>query len=319
MLIKLKDGAEPTFVARAAKLDQWMHHFKFSDCAVAGYYKYHGLAATDSFVARAAAEEKYQHRLAIYHSIDHSIWEEFLRSAIDAMSLGSLDACSVIDIASGTGRNSFLFHRFGFGQIQSSEIRPSQCDQQRLILEHSVEFGSDGRISIDNCPHSADSAEFLAHYSGRQYDVVASLGLLYHLENPIRHLEIAKRLSKRYVLIHSLTHIGDITPWVWRLTIEPPEVVTKATSGISWTPHYHSVPALASSLGFKSCKILYPAVYARGFPDFATFPRIRGRFSYWIDRFATALGLETLANNSKPDTMKRYYTSPHNFAYLLEV
>src|SRR5690606_31610402 len=126
----------------------------------------------------------------------------------------------------------------GLKKVHAVEIRPEQVAQSQLIQKLATNLRTDN-LTITYDSTSADDPDFRA---GEQYDVVLSLGLLYHLANPVQHLRNLARLTKKTLIINTLIHRKYAR--YWQLVLEDAAFITKATQGVSWIGHYSEVHRL---------------------------------------------------------------------------
>lgn len=232
---------------------------------------------------------------------------------------------TVIDLASATGKNSFIAADYGFGRVISSEIRKNSNEQQKLILECADNPDYFDRIEAINDPVSADVPEFPDRYREYQADVVMSAGLIYHLVNPVQHLLNLHAMTRRYVILRTMTHDIRAAEDSWRLLLEECDVITKAAaSGVSWTPHFFGLTRLLKEIGFRRCEIHYPEPYARNHPNYkgGYVPR-GGRIR---DQLLAKIGVRTRAMREReqyrssfdPAYYEKLDIMPGNFFYVLE-
>ena len=185
-----------TFKARLAELAPWMHHFKFDEKMYTGYYKTAGLGEQLTFCHEESNEEDIGSLSKAFAQLDHMVWNDFLIGLFDRLHLESLATKTILDISSATGKNSIIAVDYGFGQILSSEIRGKLCRQQTLLYDCMEDKKYKENIEVSNDTISADSPDFNDLYQSKNVDVVLSSGLLYHLANPIQHLQIYFILRK---------------------------------------------------------------------------------------------------------------------------
>ena len=81
-------------------------------------------------------------------------------------------------------------------------------------------------------------------YAGAAIDVVFSLGVS-HPRKSGSNLSNLKRIARRFVVVHTLTHQNHSIGWVDSATREA-DWITKGTSSVSWTPHYLGLAHCAS-------------------------------------------------------------------------
>jgi hypothetical protein len=225
----------------------------------------------------------------------------------------------LLDVASATGQMSLRAVDAGFGRVLSSEIRPEQVAQQELILA-SLE---DGRyrtaIEVVHDPVSADAETFPDRYREFQPDIACSLGLLYHLANPVQHLVNLREITRRYALVYTMVHFSPVARRMWTLTLEDRAWMTKAVAGVSWTPHFLELARVAREIGFRRVTPLYPDIFSRHFRDYGHYTRrtdARLLGEMLCDRmFGIKLGS---ARNSRPEYFRHSGMSPAYFGYVME-
>lgn len=288
----------------------WMHRYRFDDSTITGYYKALGLGNL-TFVNRQSSAADIEKMRRAYESIDHTAWPRFYRRMLEHIPEAARPSMTVADISSATGRNSILAVDAGFGRVTSSEIRPEQCAQQELVYRCLANPIYRDRITVLNDTVSADDEAFPGRYD---VDVALSFGLLYHLANPVQHLVNLHRMVRHSAVVYTMTHQSMASRGMWRLTLEDPEGVTKATSSISWQPHYLDIPQLCRDIGFKSVTMLYPDVFEARWPRYAEYTRAHEK----IDALLSFAGLRRgpLSAND-PRLTKITGINPNYFAYVL--
>jgi SAM-dependent methyltransferase len=238
----------PELERELLRMQPWMQPFRLAENVIVGRFK----KSVDSTVCISTSPPeliaKMQEAYAGYMAGD-SLWS--IRTLLARVE-GAADK-SFLDIASATGRFSFGLAAGGAGSVLGVEIRPEQVAQAELIRSLDDRFAA---VRFEHEPTSADDPGFRA---GEQFDVVLSMGLLYHLTNPIEHLRNLRKLAREAVLMHTLTHTQQREYWM--LTLEDPAGITKAWEGISWIPHWNDVPELMRQAGFRSVEVIAsPAV-----------------------------------------------------------
>lgn len=306
------------------ELAPWMHQFRFSDDALVGYYKFSGLGWDMTWCNRNSDPDRISRLVAAYEAISHGAFKRCLFQLFDKLDLPDRKSAAVIDLSSATGKNSFIAADYGFGRIISSEIRQASSEQQKLIVHCTDHDAYLGNIEPLHDPISADAPNFAERYLDCRPDLVMSIGLLYHLADPVQHLINLRRITQRYVLLHTMTHDIKGAEDAWRLLLERSEVYTKATSGISWTPHFFGLTNLIKKVGFRRCEIFCAEPYASNHPKYALghVPdggRIRdqllARFGF---RTAAARERDRYLGNFNPNLYEKLDVMPGNFFYLLE-
>jgi SAM-dependent methyltransferase len=237
----------PELEERLIALRPWMHAYRLADDTFLGTFKYQLGGAGTTVCTPSSPAETIEATRRAYEEVVRGdpLWR--VRLLAERGLLGG----TALDIASATGMHSFGLADVGAPDVLGVEIRPEQVEQAQLLKSLAPERFSNVRFAHE--PTSADDARFR---QGESYDVVLSLGLLYHLSDPVEHLRNLRRLTRRALLLTTLTSPG--TPGSWQLVLENPDVITKAVGGVSWIPHWASVPELLKELGFDRVEIVAP-------------------------------------------------------------
>ncbi|MEA2064227.1 MAG: hypothetical protein U9P14_11050 [Gemmatimonadota bacterium] len=314
MELELQQSKIDLFTDSLKKLAPWMNQYKFSDEMVVGYYKYDGLGEEMTFCHSRSPRERIECLLNAYHSNNHSIWMDFVRILFDRLELQSPGNAALLDISSATGHNSILAVDYGFGKVYSSEIRKHQCDQQNLIYDCLEDQKYRQRITVANDTISADSPDFIDLYRDVKLDTVLSFGLLYHLMNPVQHIRNLYEITDRYAIIYTMTHQEPNMETLWKLRLENKDWITKATSSISWCPHFMGLPEIIKQIGFRSVQIVYPEVFNRNFPVKAYSVK-KMALQKQLRKFGIKVGYY---KNLDFNFFKQLTVNPSYYAYILE-
>jgi hypothetical protein len=320
MELKLDPGCVRSFEDRMETLTPWMHTYKFGESIYTGYYKHEGLGELTYVNSRSDPAAIARMRTA-YDTRDWTAWPGFVESLFDrvAPDVRARAGMRLLDVASGTGQLSIRAVDAGFGRVLSSEIRPHQCAQQELVLGSLADRKYRSSIEVVNDPVSADAESFAERYRDFNPDVVCSFGLLYHLANPVQHLINLRSITKRYVLVYTMAHQYPLAKRMWSLTLEDREWMTKATSGISWMPHFLELARVAREMGFRNVAPVYPDMFRRHFRDYDRYTRMtdaRLLAEIACDKvFGLKLGS---ARNFRPEYFRHAGMSPAYFAFVME-
>jgi 2-polyprenyl-3-methyl-5-hydroxy-6-metoxy-1,4-benzoquinol methylase len=227
------------FEREVMALQPWMHPYRFGDRTYTGHFKLHGIRET--CCVSGSSPDLIARMAAAYADHERGQPDALADRVLADLAPGS----TVLDIACATGRHSFALASRGL-DVTGVEIRPHQVDQTRLIQRAAPDAAA-WPMRFEHEAASADDPDFR---KGETYDAVLSLGLLYHLGNPLQHLATLHRLTRRVAVVHTLTHPNPLAAGYWALTPERRDGVTKAVQGVSWTPYFGAVPALLRSVGF---------------------------------------------------------------------
>jgi SAM-dependent methyltransferase len=219
----------------------WMHTFKLGDDAYVGTFKYHLLPDT---VFLRSEPQLFAEGERAYADVASGAPFAHIDQALERLGV-DVGETTFLDIACATGMYSFHLAGNGAKEVRGVEIRRDQVEQARFLQ------GLDERFALPSLhfDHVAMSADDPSYLGDERYDVVLSLGLLYHLADPVQHLRNLRRLARRGIVLHTLTNLYG-KPGLWTHVAEDPTVITKATAGISWMPYYRDLPALLESVGF---------------------------------------------------------------------
>ena len=249
MRLQVPESRLPTLEKQIVCLQPWMHPYQFSEQVFTGRYKYHYI--NETCCLSSSPPELIERIRSAFDDYMQGHPYFFIDRVLELLG-PDVRSSSFLDIACATGRFSFYPALEGAGQVLGIEIRKSQIEQCELIRETDTRL-RDLRITFQHVPTSADDESFL---EGHCYDVVLCMGLLYHLKNPLQHLRNLYRLTNRIAIVRTLTHSLPMGVGYWRMVAENPTVITKATEGISWIPHYKDVPGLLKKAGFKRVEVL---------------------------------------------------------------
>ncbi len=152
---------------------------------------------------------------------------------------GSLRGKRVLDIACNSGFFSIQCALLG-AEVVGFDARPELIEQARL-LKRITGAGSAGFRVLD-------FDEMTPEALGGTFDIVLSLGLLYHLPDPVRALERTRAMARRVILLDTATHPAD--DWSVHLKWEEPfDIRTAARAGIVALPTRRSVDLMLRHIG----------------------------------------------------------------------
>jgi hypothetical protein len=165
-----------------------------------------------------------------------------------------------IDLACHQGYYSIQLANAGFGHVQAFDVRNEHIDDAKLL----------GQIyGLDNLhAQRADIFDLTAAASG---DLVLMFGLLYHLENPIGALRIARALTRKACVLETqvVPHMSGMVDWGSYEYVRPlkgclgiideidethaPEA---SVTGICLAPSTEGLIWLLHAVGFKHVRVL---------------------------------------------------------------
>jgi hypothetical protein len=322
MQFELKTERRAEFEDQLERLGDWFHSYKFGESIYTGYYKIEGVSWGRTWCNSRSDAARIAALRAAYERRDLGPWRDTIFSALRRLDIDPAKSIA-LDLSSASGRNSFFLCDYGFERVIASEIRELSHRQHRLILDSISNEDYSRRTVTINDPISADAAEFPDRYIDEAVDVACSFGLFYHIVNPMQHLINLKRITKRYVLLFTKTHLevslGQSGRRGWRPTIEPAVDIANAAFGFGWTPHYLEVPQAAEQVGLRLIGIEYPEPFARNFPYFRARPA-----ELLARRLAESAASRLLrrpighVRNNEPLYGAQFHLHPNYFMYVFE-
>jgi hypothetical protein len=136
----------------------------------------------------------------------HSTRLEMMESALDACVGGDCSALTAVDLACHQGWFAMHLARRGFKSITAVDARAEHLADAQLMADVlGVRTLKPMQLDIEE----ARAAEIGTH------DVTLMLGLLYHLENPVRALRLARAVTRKVLLVESqvVPHLSGTVDW----------------------------------------------------------------------------------------------------------
>lgn len=124
----------------------------------------------------------------------HSTRLSMLRAAIAARFGTSVAACSAIDIACHQGYFSTQLAQAGARDVLAVDARPEHVADATLIRD---------ALGLTNMRVAQSDVHALSPATVGTFDIVLMLGLIYHLENPVGALRVARALTKGLCLVET--------------------------------------------------------------------------------------------------------------------
>jgi tRNA (mo5U34)-methyltransferase len=187
-------------------------------------------------------------------------------AAIDRTFGEDWSGLSVLDLACHQGWFASHVARRGAGDVLAVDIRPEHLDDAKLIRDV---YGLD-QIRLEQRDVLALQPSELG-----QYDVVLVLGLLYHVENPVGLLRVARSHATRLCLVETqlAPNLGGPIDWgsyrffkplagSFGIVDESDEVAATNreanTVSISLVPSLEALVYLMGAVGFDRVEVLVP-------------------------------------------------------------
>lgn len=187
-----------------------------------------------------------------------------MEQALDAAVGRDCSGLSALDLACHQGWFSMHLARRGFRSILGVDGREEHLADARLMAEV---LGVKGFATRKLDLEEASAAEVGEH------DVTLMLGLLYHLENPVRVLRLARAATRKLMLIETqvVPHMSGIVDWgSWRFQrhmvgafgiideTEETHASEASVHGICLAPSIQTLEWLLRRVGFGRVERLMP-------------------------------------------------------------
>lgn len=212
---------------------------------------------------------------------------EFLRPLLSEWK-AELGLHSALDVACGVGRFAALLHEFGF-EATAVEGRPENAKEaRRRVPEVNIQVGE---------------AEEISALGLGSFDLILCLGLLYHLENPLRVIRQLRSMTGKLLVIESMC-LDDPLP-VLQLRDEG----GGEDQGLRHIAFYPSEACLAKMLYGAGFPFVYRFLNRPDHPDFSAH-RGRLRVRAMLAAAAQPMAGSYLAPVDEPATLADPWLSP---------
>lgn len=215
----------------------------------------------------------------------HTTRLAMLEAALERRFGKDLSGLSAVDLACHEGWFAFHLARRGAAPVLGLDMRQSHISDATLMARAMGIATFSGRvIDIEN----ARTEEVGAH------DITLMLGLLYHLENPMRALRLARAVTRKalYIETQVVPHMSGVIDWgsyvfqrhmvgVFGIVDETGETHAPeaGASGICLAPSIESLEWLLRKVGFTTVERLAPP--AGGYEQHVAHKRVM--FAAYVD------------------------------------
>lgn len=221
------------------------------------------LARTWFYPFRLASGRTTDTYLAPDVALIHQTRLQMLQAAVAAHFGQPLPAgLAAVDLACHEGWFSQHVAALGFERVLGLDARAEHVADARLVAAAS----GAGSVHFEQCDvHAVDAAE------RGQFDLVLCLGLIYHLENPVGALRVARALTRGLCLIETQVapglggwidygHHSFVKPVVGSFAIVDETDETHgpetSTTGICLVPSLDALLWILRKVGFSSAQVL---------------------------------------------------------------
>ena len=135
----------------------------------------------------------------------HDTRQQMLDAVLD-QGVRDCAGLTAVDLACTQGGFALNLARRGFREVLGVDARPSHLDDATLMAKVLGETRFVTRLVDLEAARPADIGE---------HDVTLMLGLLYHIENPVRLLRLARAITRRVLIVESqvMPHMGGMVEW----------------------------------------------------------------------------------------------------------
>jgi predicted RNA methylase len=173
-------------------------------------------------------------------SMDRMIYRSHLISGAVKNLLGDdLQNSTFIDFACNHGYFTLEMAHAGARSALGVDLRAENVAKAEFLNSH---FGLKNAAFRQQDIYSLDASE--------PYDVVFNLGVLYHITDPYRLLQLSFDLCKRFAVIDSIMHKEPVSAYIQRVNKDV-SIHAEGKFDVELHPTYRAVIDLMYSVGFK--------------------------------------------------------------------
>lgn len=195
----------------------------------------------------------------------HHTRATMLRRALQQHAPQGLGACTAVDLACHQGWFSHQLAHAGCGSVLATDARAEHIEDVQRITRA---CGLDDRIRT----LQRDVHELRASDIG-QFDIVLCFGLLYHLENPVGALRVARELCRGICLVETqiVPNMSGNVDWGNHRFVKPLQGIfgmideteethgpEMSTTGICLAPSLEGLLWVMRKVGFRRVELLTP-------------------------------------------------------------
>lgn len=166
---------------------------------------------------------------------------------------------SVLDIGAWDGYFSFVAEKRG-ARVYAMDSLTHSWNPNGIELTGGKKIIQDGKLGFETARKALNSKvidmnrelDELEHFSCG-YDLVLDLGILYHCENPFKHIRDLAKITKKMLILETQTDANYLTP---PAMIFYPGNELNNDSGNWWGPNIRCVVEMLLVAGFKDYKII---------------------------------------------------------------
>lgn len=164
---------------------------------------------------------------------------------------------SVLDFACNWGGMAIDMAHRGFGQVTAFDFKPDNIHRAGMLNDY---MGTGVQLDV------ADAYDLPEHYAGG-FDVVLNLGLLYHVTDPVRLVQLTHALTRHVAVFDTLCHKEPFSGFI-NAYINDQQIKRSGMGAqqIELHPTYRGLVDLIHFAGFRNLIEVAPVIGAE-YPD----------------------------------------------------
>jgi 2-polyprenyl-3-methyl-5-hydroxy-6-metoxy-1,4-benzoquinol methylase len=178
-------------------------------------------------------------------ALDRTVFRAHLiGNAIRHFSGGDLAGQTVFDMACNHGYFGLQCAFDGARSVFGSDLRELNIKKAELLKRH---------FRIDNVTLAVENV-----YAGvGQYDIVLNLGLLYHVTDPYKLMQMTYDLCGRFAVVDTITHLDQVSAFI-QITNKDKDGFAEGEFSVEYHPTYRALLDLMHAVGFKGLVEVVP-------------------------------------------------------------
>lgn len=173
-------------------------------------------------------------------ALERMIYRSHLISGTVRRLLGEdLAKSTFVDFACNHGYFSLEMAYFGAKQALGVDLRPENVAKANFLKEY---FGIEKATFRQQDIYALDQTE--------QYDVVFNLGVLYHITDPYKLMQLTYDLCKRFAVVDSIMHKEPVSAFIQRVNKDTSRHA-EGKFDVELHPTYRAVIDLMHAVGFR--------------------------------------------------------------------
>lgn len=152
---------------------------------------------------------------------------------------------NVLDIGAWDGYFSFLSESRGAKVQAIDSLQNYSCNPEAQGFKFAKE------VLNSNVEYEITDLESFAVKTDKQFDIVYSFGILYHVPEPVRHINLLSKLTKDFALIETATSLIETKGNMWEFNYK-----FLGDPFNFWYPTPDGLEAVLKYAGFKKVEVI---------------------------------------------------------------